>query len=197
MFDEIIFDLETQRLFEDIDTFNPADLGLSVICLYRRTLNSQYQQISGQMYTFWPDQLSQLWPLFGNVSRVIGFNSLFFDNLVLQPLCTTFDFAKLNHFDLMAYVKAKLGHRLSLNSIASQTLSQSKIDSGKNAVDYWQKGDPASLALLEKYCQADVLLTRDIYDFGLKYGYLKYLDKWNQAKQVEVDFSYPVTATLF
>jgi len=191
MFEEIIYDLETQKLFEDIQTGNPADLLLSVVSLYKRILDKNYQETEGKMYSFWVNDLDQIWPLFTNVDRIIGFNSISFDNQVLSPLCYQYDFTRLNHFDILDHIKQALGHRLSLNSIASQTMGATKTDIGTNAVLYWQKGDADSLAKLQNYCQADVDITKKVYDFGLHNGFLRYKDKWNTLRQVEVDFSYP------
>ena len=42
---------------------------------------------------------------------------------------------------------------------------------------------------LQKYCEADVLLTRDVYDFALQNKHLKFIDKWNNLRTVTVDFS--------
>jgi len=195
MFEEIIYDLETQKLFEDIDTGNPADLGLSVISLYKRKIDKDYNEIEGKMYSFWVHDLSHMWPLFGNVDRIVGFNSIAFDNQVLSPICPTYDFSKLNHFDILAEVKKILGHRLSLNALASQTIGTSKTDVGTNAVLYWQKGDSKSLQKLKHYCEADVDVTKKLYDFGLKNGRLSYKDKWNTIRQVDVDFSYKASET--
>ncbi len=191
MFEEIIYDLETQKLFEDIQTGNPADLLLSVVSLYKRILDKNYQETEGKMYSFWVNDLDQIWPLFTNVDRIIGFNSISFDNQVLSSLCYQYDFTRLNHFDILDHIKQALGHRLSLNSIASQTMGATKTDIGTNAVLYWQKGDADSLAKLQNYCQADVDVTKKVYDFGLHNGFLRYKDKWNTLRQVEVDFSYP------
>jgi len=190
MYDEIIYDLETQKLFEDIDTNNPADLKLSVISLYKRKIDKDYNELEGKMYTFWHSDLNDMWSLFSNVDRIIGFNSLSFDNQVLRPLCSLYDFSKLNHFDILAEVKKVLGHRLSLNALATQTLGISKTDVGTNAVLYWRKGDKLSLDKLKKYCQADVKVTKDVYDYVLKKGHLSYKDKWNTVRKVELDFSY-------
>ena len=190
MIDEIIFDLETQKLFEDINFGSAKDLGVSVVCLYKRTLNSNYQEINGQMYTFWSDDLSAMWPLFTNVKRVIGFNSIDFDNQILRPLCPSYDFNKLNHFDILKEIQKILGHRLSLNTIAKSTLKTAKLDSGINAVKYWQEGTTESLKKLAKYCQADVLITKKIYDFVLNNKCLYYTDKWNTPRSVQLDFSY-------
>jgi len=195
MFEEIIYDLETQKLFEDITSANPADLGVSVVCLYKRKIDASYREIAGQMYTFWHQDLTKMWPLFVNVDRIIGFNSINFDNQVLSPLCLSYDFLRLGHFDIMVHIKKALGHRLSLDAIAKETIGQSKTDVGTNAVIYWQKGDPKSLSKLASYCQSDVKVTKEVYDFGLKNGYLKYKDKWNTSRLVEVDFSYPLKSS--
>jgi hypothetical protein len=37
----------------------------------------------------------------------------------------------------------------------------------------------------------DVTVTKEVYDFGLKNKQLKYKDKWNTPRIIEVDFSYP------
>ena len=34
-------------------------------------------------------------------------------------------------------------------------------------------------------------MTTDVYKYALKNGKLKYKDKWNEAREVTVDFSYP------
>lgn len=190
MITEIIFDIETKKIFDDISTNSPADLGISVVSVYHRQLDENFNEIKGQIYSFWEEDFSKMWPLFSNVNRVIGFNSLHFDVPAVAPLAP-YDFKKLTHFDIMDHVKNSLGFRLSLNAIASQTLNHTKIDNGLNAVRYWAEHTPDSLLKLKTYCEADVIVTRDVYDFGLKHGHLKYKDKWNTVRQLDVDFSYP------
>jgi DEAD/DEAH box helicase domain-containing protein len=190
MITEIIFDLETKKIFDDIEGSNPADLGISIVSVYRRQLDNNLNETNGQIQSFWEEDFSEMWPLFSNVDRIIGFNSNHFDVPALIPL-SPYDFKKLNHFDIMDHVKLALGFRLSLNSIATQTINHAKIDNGLNAVDYWRQHTPETLAKLKKYCEADVIVTRDVYDFGLKNGHLKYMDKWNTPRRLDVDFSYP------
>jgi DEAD/DEAH box helicase domain-containing protein len=107
-----------------------------------------------------------------------------------MPSATT-GFAKLPHFDIMAAIKGEFGKRVKLNSIAKDTLGEVKIDSGANAIVYWNAGDSESLAKLQKYCEADVDITKKIYDFGLKNKFVKFTDYWNSERTVPVDFSYP------
>jgi len=193
---EVIFDVETQKLFEDIEERDPGKLLVSVVSVYRRELDENLREISGAMKSFWIDEAGRepriggMWPWFEEADRIIGFNSVGFDVPALQPLYEN-DFSKLNHFDLMDNIKKVLGHRLSLDAIAKETLKKTKSGVGTQAVEWWKAKDEKSLDLLQKYCEMDVLVTRDVYDFGLENKKLKYMDKWNELKEVEVDFSYP------
>jgi DEAD/DEAH box helicase domain-containing protein len=187
---EVIFDIETKKIFDDIATNNPADLGISIVSLYKRQLDENFNEIDGQIMSFWEEDFPQMWPLFSNVDRLIGFNSNHFDVPALIPLAP-YDFKKLTHFDIMDHVKNAVGFRLSLNAIATETLGHTKIDNGLNAVYYWQEHSSKSLAKLKKYCEMDVTVTKEVYDFGLKNKQLKYKDKWNTPRIIEVDFSYP------
>lgn len=190
MITEIIFDIETKKLFNEIETDNPSDLGVSLVSVYRRTLTSHMDEISGEMMSFWETDFDRMWPLFREAKRIVGFNSLKFDVPALAPL-SPLPFTKLPHFDMMQAVREELGRNLSLNHLSEHTLGRSKTDSGVNAVEYFKKGDPESLSKLQHYCEQDVLLTRDLYDRGLETGILRYLDQWNNPKTVTVDFSYP------
>jgi DEAD/DEAH box helicase domain-containing protein len=190
---EVIFDIETKKIFDDIKGDNPADLGISIVSVYKRKVDKKGTEVEGKMSSFWEEDLSSMWPLFTNVDRIIGFNSLHFDVPALIPLAP-YDFKKLKHFDMMEHVKEALGFRLSLNAIASETLGHGKIDNGLNAVYYWQEHTGESLAKLKKYCEMDVIVTKEVYDFGLKNKQLKYKDKWNTPRMIEVDFTYPKVA---
>lgn len=187
---EVFFDVETKKLFHEVESKDPALLGVSIVSVYTREIDGNQQEVKGELNSYWEKDFEQLWKVLHDADRVIGFNSIGFDALALQPYAP-FSLSKLSHFDILEVVREKLGHRLSLNALASQTLNVAKTDVGTNAVVYFAKGDPESLQKLQSYCEADVMLTRDLYDFGVKHKHLKYLDKWNTPRLVEVDFSYP------
>jgi len=189
MVSEVIFDLETKKFFTDVDRKDPSLLGVSVVSLYRRTLDNDWREKNGQMESFWEDDFGRMWEIFSQAERIIGFNSLSFDVLALRPYAP-FNFAKLPHFDILAEVKRLTNHRASLDAIAQETLQRHKIDSGAHAVAYWNKGDKESLQKLKKYCEEDVAITREIYDFALANGHLLFKDRWNNLRKVNVDFSY-------
>lgn len=190
MVNEVIFDIETKKIFDDIKGDNPADLGISIVSIYKRKLDDNYEELEGKIESFFEADFAKMWALFSNVDRIIGFNSLHFDVPAMAPLAP-YDFKKLKHFDIMDHVKNSLGFRLSLNAIATETLGHTKIDNGLNAVYYWQEHSKESLAKLKKYCEMDVVVTKEVYDYGLKNKQLKYKDKWNTPRVIEVDFSYP------
>jgi len=194
---EVIFDVETQKLFSDITTDDPADLGVSVVSVYRRTLDDVGNEISGEMNTYWESSMGKspmiadMWETFERADRIIGFNSKHFDVAALRPYYDK-DFSKLPHFDILELVKQSIGRRIGLNALADATIGAGKIDVGTNAVYYWANQTEENLALLKKYCESDVALTRDLYDFGRKHSHLKYLDnRSNILTNITVDFSHP------
>ncbi len=192
---EVIFDVETQKFFDEIDDNDPGKLGVSIVSVYSRKLDDNFNEIEGKMESFWEKELAEMWPIFQRADRIIGFNSVKFDVLTLEPYAD-FPFGKLPHFDILEEVKRSFGRRVKLDAIAKDTLGNVKNDHGANAVRYYKSGDRKSLEKLKKYCEMDVVITRDIYDYGLKNGRLKFTDHWNTPREIEVDFSYPETESL-
>ncbi len=191
MITEVIFDIESQKLFSEVENNDPAKLGVSIVSAYIREVNENQEEVSGEMKSFWEDELDGLWPILLSAKRVIGFNTLKFDVPVLTPYAPPGTLAKLPHLDIMQHVRNALGHSLSLATLGENTLGRGKTDVGTNAVIYWKSHDPESLAKLKFYCEADVALTRDLYDYGVKNKLLKYVDTWNNPQTFAVDFSYP------
>ncbi len=194
MYSEVIFDVETKKLFSDIVGTDPGDLGVSIVSLYRRKVDSNQKEVEGEILSFWEQDFAKMWSIFNSADRIIGYNSIGFDVPALVPYAPR-EFAKLKHFDIMDEVKKIFGRRIALNAIAKETLGSVKTDVGTNAVMYWEKGDKDSLAKLQKYCEADVLLTRDVYDFAVREKKLMFKDKWNTLREVELDFSYTPVET--
>ena len=187
---EVFFDVETKKIFSDIESNNPGDLGVSIVSVYQREVDEDIKEISGKMKSYWEDDFEKMWPVFQEADRIVGFNSKGFDVPALAPYAD-FPINKLPHFDIMEKIKEVVGHRISLDAVAKETLDKEKIDVGLNAVYYWEKGDKESLEKLKKYCEDDVYITRDIYDFAVKNEHILFKNKWNTLKKVELDFSYP------
>lgn len=198
---EVIYDIETKKFFDQIDSHDPAKLGISVVSAYRREVDPDIKEIKGEMKSFWTDEVKgklpgelhffdEMWPWFTEADRIIGFNSLGFDNPAMDDIYEG-DFHKLRHFDILKIVKDNFGHRVKLDSIAKGVLPESKNANGADAVMWWAKGDPESLMNLQKYCEMDVKVTKGVYDYGLKNKILRFKDRWNEPREIEVDFSYP------
>ncbi|MBI1872109.1 ribonuclease H-like domain-containing protein, partial [Candidatus Collierbacteria bacterium] len=144
---EVVFDLETKKLFGDDGAVSPGELGVSVVSAYRREVDSGGDEIKGEMKSFWDPEaknidggilgLEMLWDWFSGADRIIGFNTLGFDVPALAPVFPGKNVFAFPHFDILDKVRNVLGHRLSLDAIAKETLGYSKIDVGINAVKYW------------------------------------------------------------
>jgi DEAD/DEAH box helicase domain-containing protein len=191
MYQEVIFDLETQKFFDEIEGSDPADLGVSVLSMYVRNLDETFNEIKGEMLSFFESDLQKSWEYFKKADRIIGFNSKHFDVPALKPYLPI-ELTKIPHLDILEHVKEINGRRVSLNAIVKETLGDKKADDPANAILYWQKRDEESLAKLKFYCEEDVRLTKEIYDYGLKNKKLIFKDYWNTVKTIDVDFSYPV-----
>lgn len=201
---EVIYDIETQKLFEEIATNDPADLGISVVSVYRREIDKTGKEISGEMKSFWTDEVKDLfgdkelyfesmWPWFEEADRIIGYNSFGFDNPAMNGIYMAGDFTKLKHFDVLDEIKKVLGFRIKLDAVAKETIGAGKSADGLDAVKWWKKRDLESLGNLKKYCEMDVEVTTKVYDFAQSKGKLMFKDKWNEYREIVVDFSYPVS----
>ena len=189
---EIIFDIETKKLFSDLETPDPAQLEASIVSLFFRTINQNFEEQEGKMISLWEKDLDRLWPLFYEADRIIGFNSLGFDIPVLQAY-TDKPLQQLPHLDILAKIKSSWGKRISLSNLAKINLGEDKTDQGINAVAYFYQGDETSLKKLQSYCEADVAITKRLYDLILREKRLKVNDRQQGLVNVDLDFSYPDT----
>lgn len=163
---QVVLDLETQKIFDEIGGRNPADLGVSVVGTYFYE-NDEY-------VCFEEAKISELESRLASASRIIGFNIRRFDFPVLQPYLKHIDLGQMPLFDIMDDLEKILGHRVSLQSVASATLGVGKSGSGLDAIHYYRSGE---FDKLKKYCLDDVKLTKEIYEFGKKNGLVYYLSK--------------------
>lgn len=173
--DRIVFDLETQHAFHEVGgRDNLAALKVSVLGLY------SYGTDSFRIYR--ESELAELEPVLSRASLVIGFNIRRFDYPVLAPyLPMAYD--RLPTLDLLEEVTKSLGHRVSLDSLASATLGSGKTGDGLEAIRLFRTGE---IGRLSDYCLADVRLTRDLYEYGAQHGELFYFQKSGQRQRCPV-----------
>jgi DEAD/DEAH box helicase domain-containing protein len=166
--DIVVFDLETQFLADEVGGWdNTAAMKVSVAVLWSVKDQAFRQYTEGQV----PALIARL----KQADLVVGFNHVKFDYGVLAGYPGGEGLVgQTRNLDLLLEVTKTLGRRLKLDSLAQATLKASKSADGLQAVAWWREG---RLAELLAYCQQDVAVTRDLWEFGKKYGYLLYEDK--------------------
>ena len=100
---------------------------------------------------------------------VIGYNIRGFDIPVLAPY--GMDSKKLDVFDIMYDLETLTRQRfLKLEAVARGTLSAGKSADGLMAVEWWKSGE---IQKIIDYCQQDVRVTRDVFQYGRQNGFVK------------------------
>lgn len=161
---KIIFDIETKNTFSDVQSDNPVDLDISVLSLY--------DSESKKYYSFLEEEFSEMWSFFEKADLLVTFNGIYFDLPILQKYCS-FDLKKINHLDIFVEVRKKTNKKIGLNNIATTTLKIAKSANGLDAVAWWNSGE---IEKIKKYCEQDVKVTKDVYEFACKNNLLKYTD---------------------
>jgi DEAD/DEAH box helicase domain-containing protein len=172
---KIVFDIETTTK-SPRNYFEMDNLEVSVVCIW----NSEDDAFS----SYFVEDLPKLWPIMERAELLIGFNSDHFDIPILNKYYTG-DLTKIRSLDLLKEVKDALGRRIRLNSIAEATLGTSKLADGLKAVEWWKKGLKDKVV---EYCIEDVRITRDVYNYALQNGLVKYKEL-GQIKEIKLDTS--------
>ena len=180
---ELVFDIETQTADFGFDEAGLKKARISVVVAY--------DYADGQYKTFMEENIAELWPLLEKADRVIGYNIVHFDLPVLNNYYSG-DLLKLPNLDLIIPVKEALGFRLKLNDIAKATLKVEKSADGLQAVKWWAEGNVADI---KKYCEDDVRITKDVYEFGRKNKQLFYSNLQGALVPFPVNFEPPAVAS--
>ena len=174
----VYFDLETQRTANDAGGWDKKrDMGMSIGVTYS-TATGQYQ-----IYT--EKRVNDLVTELLRADLVVGFNVINFDYEVLMGY-TILDLPhQIRTLDLLVEVEKKLGHRLSLDALATASLGVGKTGDGLDAIRWWREGKLAEIA---EYCCFDVKVTRLVHEFGRDQKHLMFLDRFQQKRRVDVDW---------
>jgi DEAD/DEAH box helicase domain-containing protein len=173
-----IFDIETQRSAREVGGWHRADL-MKMSCAVL------YDSKKDQYFEFLDDQVDQLIEHFNKCDLVVGFNVKRFDFRVLAGY-SDFNFEKLPTLDILEDVHNRLGYRLSLDHLAKVTLGQKKTADGLQALKWWKQG---RIREIIDYCKKDVEITRDLFLYGQKNGYLLFTNK--AKKMVRIPVKWP------
>ena len=179
---QVFFDIETKRTFDQVEGNFPEKLGISFVgvCV-RDSLHGE-----GEMLGFFEEEIANLFPIFEDADMIVGYNSDHFDIPALAPYYSG-DITRFPSLDLLARFKTATGHRVKLDILAQENLGKGKIGDGLDAIKYYET---KQFEKLKQYCLMDVAITRDIYDYGMKHGKIKYKNKWNRLIETTIDFSF-------
>ena len=173
----LYFDLETQKSAEDVGGWgNIHDMKLAVGVVW--------DSCEQEYFSYQENTALQLVEKLQTADLVVGFNVKKFDYGVLQPYAG-FDLDEITTFDMLIDINKKLGHRLSLNHLAENTLNAKKSADGLVSLQWYKEGE---IDKIIKYCKQDVEITRDLFLYGESHGYVKYSTRSGVAKDLKVEW---------
>ncbi|MBT8339048.1 MAG: DUF1998 domain-containing protein, partial [Desulfatitalea sp.] len=171
----VVFDLETQRSAQEVGGWHRADR-------MRISCGVVYDAERDHFSVYTEDRVAALIDHLKRAELVVGFNCRRFDYKVLSGY-TPFDLSQLPTLDLLQQVHQRLGFRLSLDHLASKTLGAQKTADGLDALRWWRQG---KMDKIVDYCRADVRITRDLFHFLRRTGYLLYQARDGQRYRVKI-----------
>jgi DEAD/DEAH box helicase domain-containing protein len=172
----LFFDLETQRTFDEVGgRRNIRKLGLAAAVTYS-TADDVFHRYTEETVA---DLIADL----KGADLVVGFNVLRFDYEVLgaytdDPLADI-----IPTVDMLDHIHKRLGFRVSLDNLAQTTLHAAKSADGLQAVRWYKEG---RIQEVLDYCQQDVEVTRQLYEYGRKHKHVKFRDRRYRTKTVMV-----------
>src|SRR6266705_2258204 len=173
----VYFDLESQKLFQEVGGRNPSQLLLACGVTWSTARND--------FAIYWEKDASALIAELKAADRVIGFNIINFDYEVLKPYAPNENFRAFRSTDMLLDISRTLNFRLKLDSIAKATLGSTKIADGLQSVEWFKNGELDKVA---EYCKADVDITRRVYEFGRENGFVYYYSKLGSKLKVAVNW---------
>lgn len=173
----VFFDVETQKSFDEVGgRDNIRRLGLSAAVTYSAA--------SGEFRHYTEDQVGDLIAELRAADLVVGFNVLSFDYEVLRAYTDDL-LDDLPTVDMLDHIYQRLGFRVSLDNLAGTTLGTTKSADGLQAVRWWREGRIQDIL---DYCQQDVEVTRQLYEYGRQRKHVKFQDRSYRIKMVPVNW---------
>ena len=173
----VYFDLETQRSADEVGGWgNISKMGMSIGVTYS-TARGEYKIYGEPLVN---DLINEL----QRADLVVGFNNLRFDYEVLHGY-SALDLTQIPTLDMLVVLNEKLGHRLSLDSIATATFGVEKTAEGLQAIEWFRQGKLAEIA---EYCCYDVKITKLVHEHGAQHKQLHYNNRFGKKLTVPVNW---------
>ena len=171
----LYFDLETQKSADEVGGWgNISKMGISI--------GVTYSTAAGEYKIYGEKQVNDLITELQRADLVVGFNNLRFDYEVLHGY-TALDLTQLPTLDMLVVLSETLGHRLSLDSIATATFDVEKTAEGLQAIRWFKEGKLAEIA---EYCCYDVKITKLVHEYGASQKQLHYSNRFGKKLAVPV-----------
>ena len=172
----VYFDLETQKSADEVGGWgNIRDMRMSI--------GVTYSTARGDYLIYGEAQVNDLIKELQRADLVVGFNTVRFDYDVLVGHNTFFDPHQVHTLDMLVELEKTLGHRLSLDSIATATFGLEKTAEGLQAIEWFKQGKMAEIA---EYCCFDVKLTKLVHEYGVQHKQLHYTNRYGKKLIVPV-----------
>jgi DEAD/DEAH box helicase domain-containing protein len=177
--DIIYFDLETQKLFDEVG-------GRANIDKLRLAIAVTYSVNRADYSVYLEKDVEALIEELTSADTVIGFNIKAFDYVVLSPYAKSgVSLWKIPSVDMMEHIYRALGFRVSLASLAEASLGEGKTADGVQSVQ-WFKGGQIDRVI--EYCKRDVEVTKKLYEYGLENGFVYYKDRRGEIGRIPVNW---------
>jgi DEAD/DEAH box helicase domain-containing protein len=171
----LYFDLETQKSADEVGGWgNISKMGMSV--------GVTCSSVTGEYKIYGEKQVDDLIKDLQRADLVVGFNHLRFDYEVLHGY-TALDLSQLPTLDMLVELQNELGHRLSLDSIATATFGVEKTAEGLQAIRWFKDGRLAEIA---EYCCYDVKITKLVYEYGQQHRQIHYTNRFGKKMTAPV-----------
>jgi DEAD/DEAH box helicase domain-containing protein len=175
----VSFDLETQKSAADVGGWHNTHL-------MRVSVAVIYDSLEDRFLSFREEEVDDLLDHLEKADLVVGFNIKKFDYGVLKAY-TNKNLMDLPTFDILEDVYKRLGFRLGLDHLATETLDHGKTADGLQALEWFKQGE---MKKLTEYCQQDVAVTRDLFQYCLDKSHLIYKTKKDDRRvRLRVDWN--------
>ena len=179
----VYFDLETKKLFDEVggrQNMHKLELAVAVTYSAEREDYAVYLEKNVDALI---DELT-------SADVIIGFNTKAFDYIVLSPYIREgVSLWKVPSVDMMEHIYKALGFRVSLDSLASATLGETKSADGLKSVQWFREGQVDKVI---DYCKKDVEVTKKLYEYGAEHGFVSFTDR-RSGKRKTVRVNWKVT----